>query len=54
MLGTTSGPVNGDREIEEKIHSLDDRLASVESDLIRVIHMLSGEEEDANSQTIRG
>jgi hypothetical protein len=44
MLGTAagSGPIKeGERSMAEQIHSLDGRLTSVESDLLRVINMLS-------------
>jgi hypothetical protein len=44
ILGTASGSSDsneGNEHIEEKIHSLDGRLSSVEAGLLRVINMLS-------------
>jgi len=44
MLGTAAGPAPGgdlDGDVVKKIQSLDSRLAAAESDLLRVINMLS-------------
>jgi hypothetical protein len=56
MLGTAGGsrPTDGDKHIEERISSLDGRLASVESDLTWVINRLScAEEVTQNSEDER-
>lgn len=43
MLGTATGSAaanEGDGQLEEMIHSLDGRLASVESDLLHVLNVI--------------
>jgi hypothetical protein len=44
MLGTATGSAPArewEGSVEERIHSLDGRLVSIESDLLRLINMLS-------------